>query len=98
MTSLRKHPKQSEVIVYSKDYCPYCVAAKNLLTQRGVGYQEIDVTNDEKLYKEMLDRAAPRRTVPQIFIAGSGIGGFDDMRKLDTEGKLESLIFPNGRD
>ena len=46
MASLDKDPRQSEILVYSKDYCPYCVAAKNLLTQKGVGYQEIDVTRD----------------------------------------------------
>jgi len=86
--------KVAEVIVYSKDYCPYCVAAKNLLTQKGIAYQEIDVGKDTAQYEDMLRRAAPRRTVPQIFIAGQPIGGFDDMKKLEQEGKLDSLLFP----
>jgi glutaredoxin 3 len=94
---LAKHPKQAEILVYTKDYCPYCVAAKNLLNQKGVGYQEIDVTNDPQQFQEMLTKAAPRRTVPQIFIGGRGIGGFDDMKALDGKGELEGLLFPSGR-
>lgn len=94
MEPLRKHPDQADVIVYSKDYCPYCVAAKNLLTQKGVGYTEIDVQNDQKAFEEMLVKVAPRRTVPQIFIGGTGIGGYDDMKKLDAESKLDALLFP----
>lgn len=95
--SLSPHPKQVEVVVYSKDYCPYCVAAMNLLTQKGVGYKLIDVSGSEALQKEMWERAKPRRTVPQIFINGVGIGGFDDMKALDQAGSLESLLFPDGR-
>ena len=96
-SSLPKNPKQSDIVVYTKDYCPYCVAAKNLLTQKGVAFEEIDVSDDEKSLQTMLKKAAPRRTVPQIFIADQAVGGFDDMKKLDTEGKLEGLIFPSGR-
>jgi glutaredoxin 3 len=94
MESLRKRPGQADIVVYTKDYCPYCVAAKNLLTQKGVAFSEIDVQNDQKAYDEMLRKVAPRRTVPQIFIGGTGIGGYDDMKKLDADGKLDSLLFP----
>ena len=97
MQSLPIHPKQAEVIVYSKDYCPYCDAVKNFFTKKGVGYVEIDVTHDQDKFNEMLTRSHPRRTVPQVFIDGVGVGGFDDTKKLDTEAKLESLLFPNGR-
>lgn len=97
MESLPKHPKQAEIIIYTKDYCPYCVAAKNLFIQKGVGFREIDVTHDELQFAEMLEKSAPRRTVPQIFINGVGVGGFDDTRKLDSENKLEAMLFPNGR-
>jgi glutaredoxin 3 len=97
MESLPKNPKQSQVLVYTKDYCPYCDAAKNLLTQKGVGYDEIDVSQDAKQLKVMLERSAPRRTVPQIFIGETGIGGFTDMQKLDQEGQLEGMLFPAGR-
>jgi glutaredoxin 3 len=95
--SLPKHPKQVNIVVYSKDYCPYCVAAENLLTQKGVAFEEIDVSHDTEKYEEMLKRAAPRRTVPQIFINDVPVGGFDDIKLLDQQGKLESLLFPNGR-
>ncbi len=97
METLPRHPKQATILVYTKDYCPYCDAAKNLLTQRGVAYEEIDVTHDENKFAEMLKKVAPRRTVPQIFIGDQLVGGFDDTKKLDTEGKLEALLFPNGR-
>jgi len=97
MASMTKHPKQADVVMYTKDYCPYCVAAANLLTQKGVVFEEIDVTQDTVRYEEMLKKAAPRRTVPQIFIGGQGVGGFDDIKRLDQDSKLESLLFPSGR-
>jgi len=97
MESLPPHPKQAKIVVYSKDYCPYCVAAMNLLTQKGVAYEVFDVQDDQARYDEMLKKAAPRRTVPQIFINELPIGGYDDMKKMDVEGKLEALLFPAGR-
>lgn len=98
MTEIQKNPKQAEVIVYSKDYCPYCDAAKNLFSQRGVVYQEIDVGVDADQLKIMLEKAAPRRTVPQIFIADEAVGGFDDLKALDDAGSLEGKVFPEGRE
>lgn len=50
---LPKHPKQAEILFYTKDYCPYCVATENLLNQKGVAYTEIDVTHDSVKYQEM---------------------------------------------
>jgi glutaredoxin 3 len=94
---MTKHPKQADVVMYTKDYCPYCVAATNLLTQKGVVFEEIDVTRDTVRYEEMLHKAAPRRTVPQIFIGDQGVGGFDDVKRLDQDSKLEGLLFPQGR-
>jgi len=95
--SLPNHPKQVEVIVYSKDYCPYCDAAKNLLTQKGVGYKEIDVTQDQEQYTIMLEKSKPLRTVPQIFVGETHVGGFDKLKELDQKADLESLIFPQGK-
>jgi glutaredoxin 3 len=97
MKSLPKHPKQANVLIYSKDFCPYCVAAANLLTQKGAGFEVIDVTKDHEQYKIMLEKSAPRRTVPQIFIDEQGMGGFDDIKQMDREGKLEQILFPSGR-
>lgn len=97
MSSIEKNPKQTDVIVYSKDYCPYCDAAKNLLDQKGVVYQEIDVGIDPEQLKIMLEKAAPKRTVPQIVINDECIGGFDDLQALDKASNLEEKVFPQGR-
>ena len=83
-----------KVVVYSKDYCPYCVKAKNLLTKKGVAFEEIDITNDLKKQEEMLAKAEGRRTVPQIFINDKSIGGYDDLHALDVDGKLDPLLQP----
>jgi glutaredoxin 3 len=91
--SLPKHPQQADILIYSKDYCPYCVAAKNLLTQKGVGYEEIDLTQNPELRDEMIKKAGGRTTVPQIFIGSQHIGGFDDLKALDTEKKLDPILF-----
>jgi len=81
-----------KVIVYSKDYCPYCVKAKNLLAKKGVAFDEIDITHDPIKQEEMLAKAEGRRTVPQIFINDTPIGGYDDLHALDTAGKLDPLL------
>jgi glutaredoxin 3 len=93
MTSLPTHPKQASIVVYSKDYCPYCTAAKNLLTQKGVGYKEIDLSKTPELRDEMIQKSGGRTTVPQIFIGTTHVGGFDDMKALDEKNGLEVLIF-----
>ena len=75
------------VTIYTTSACGYCVAAKNLLRRRGIAYEEVDVTgNAEK--RAWLAQTTGRRTVPQIFIRGEGIGGYDELAALDREGKL----------
>jgi glutaredoxin 3 len=91
--SLPKHPQQADIVIYSKDYCPYCVAAKNLLTQKGVGFDEIDLSQQPELRDEMIKKAGGRTTVPQIFIGSQHVGGFDDLKALDTAKKLDSILF-----
>jgi len=81
----------AEVTVYTTQVCPYCIAAKRLLGQRGVAYQEIDVSNDPGK-RAWLVEATGRRTVPQIFIAGEAIGGFDDLAALDKSGALAKKL------
>lgn len=81
-----------EIIIYTKDYCPYCVRAKQLLKQKGQAFKEIDISRDEKLQQEMIEKSGGRRTVPQIFINGSSIGGFQELQALDSNGKLSSLL------
>jgi glutaredoxin 3 len=70
--------------------CPYCVAAKRLLSERGIEYDEIDVAEDAALRAEIVRRSG-RRTVPQIFIDGRSIGGFDELRSLDEAGQLDGF-------
>ena len=69
---------RSKVTIYSKDYCPYCRAAKQILQVRGIEYNEVDVQVQPEKLTEMLSRSG-RRTVPQIFFGDTHIGGHDDL-------------------
>ena len=80
----------ARVEVYTTPMCPYCVAAKRLLQERGIPYAEHDVANDDALRADVMQRSG-RRTVPQIFIDGRSIGGFEELRALDGAGELEGL-------
>lgn len=80
------------VEIYTTPTCPYCVAAKTLLTKKGVPFTDIDVSRDAALRAAMTQRANGRRTVPQIFIAGTPIGGCDDLHALDHAGKLDPML------
>ncbi len=82
----------AKIEVYSTNYCPYCVRAKDLLKRKGAEFTEIDVTNDDDGRIALVERAGGRRTVPQIFIDDAHIGGFDDLAALDKAGKLDNLI------
>jgi glutaredoxin 3 len=81
----------AEVIIYTTNTCPYCDRAKMLLQQKGLSYDEINVA-DAQIRDEMIERAGGRRTVPQIFINGTHVGGFDDMYALNQQGKLDEII------
>ncbi|MDX2074059.1 MAG: glutaredoxin 3 [Alphaproteobacteria bacterium] len=84
----------SQITIYTKDYCPYCVKAKTLLKQKGVEAKihEIDITRDEKLQAEMMEKSGGQRTVPQIFIGDTHVGGADALYTLNNEGKLDPLL------
>ena len=82
---------RAEVVMYSTAICPYCVAAKNFLKQRGVEWREVRVDLDPVARAEMLEKAR-RTSVPQIFINGQHVGGFDDMVALDRAGGLAPLL------
>src|SRR5436853_3976804 len=81
-----------EIAIYTTRYCPYCHAAKRLLTRRGVEFTEIDVSGDPKGRSDMVARANGRMTVPQIFIGSTHVGGYDDLSALDKAGKLDPLL------
>jgi len=79
------------VEIYHKTWCPYCHAALRLLDNKGVAYRAIDVTTDRARERQMIERSG-RHTVPEIFVDGELIGGFDDLAALDREGSLDGLL------
>ena len=81
----------SEVTIYTKPYCPYCVRALDLLEKKGVAFTEIEAAFDPEKRQEMMQRSG-RATFPQIFVGDRHIGGCDDMMALDREGKLDPLL------
>lgn len=83
----------SNVTIYTKDYCPYCTKAKNLLKRKGVNdILEIDITQDEDLQAEMISKSGGRKSVPQIFIGNTHVGGCDDLYALESANKLSALL------
>lgn len=81
----------AKVVVYTKENCPYCRMAKQLLTAKKVAFEEVRVDTDSQKLDEMI-RLSNRRTVPQIFINDQSIGGFDDLAALEKSGKLNDLL------
>ena len=82
----------SQIEIYTTRYCPYCHAAKRLLSSKGVEFTEIDVSGDPKGRSDMVARANGRMTVPQIFIGTTHVGGSDDLHALERAGKLDALL------
>ena len=82
----------ARVEIYATQSCPYCHAARGLLQKKGVDYELIDVGREPERRVEMTQRANGRRTVPQIFIDGTHVGGSDDIHALDRQGKLDPLL------
>ena len=81
-----------KIEIYSTAICPYCVAAKNLLKSRGLSYEDIRIDTDLAARTRMLERAAGARTVPQIFINGTHVGGYDDLAAAAHSGQLDRLL------
>lgn len=82
-----------EVIIYTSRICPYCQMAKQLLKQKGVNEITEISTEDPAIRQEMMAKTG-RRTVPQIYIGNTHVGGFDDLRALEQQGKLDALLNP----
>ncbi|NEX48055.1 glutaredoxin 3 [Pseudotabrizicola algicola] len=80
------------VEIYTTPYCPYCLAAKRLLTKKGVTFTEIDVSQHPALRMAMTQRANGSRTVPQIFVGERHVGGSDDLHALEYDGALDALL------
>lgn len=82
----------TEVEIYTTPYCPYCMMAKSLLKSKGVEWREIDLMEEPGRRDEMISRSEGRQTVPQIFVNGSGLGGYDEISALDREGRLDEIL------
>lgn len=78
--------------IYTKFACPFCVRAKHLLDKKGASYAEHDITMGGPKRDEMMERAPMARTVPQIFIGDTHVGGSDDLAALEAAGKLDALL------
>ncbi len=81
----------SKIVIYTTQWCPYCNAAKSLLDEKQVAYEEIDAS-DPQVRMAMVQRANGRRTVPQIFAGEQHLGGYTDIAALDRAGKLAPLL------
>jgi len=84
----------SSIRVYSTRFCPYCVMAKRLLDSKGVAFEDLRIDADPALREEMQAKAPGARTVPQIFIGETHVGGFDQLAALEHAGELEALLAP----
>ena len=82
----------ANVLLYSKDYCPFCHRAKDLLKKLNQNFEEIDLLAHPDKHTEMVSMAGGKSTVPQIFINGQHIGGCDELYALHRAGKLEPLL------
>ena len=80
------------VTIYTGPLCNYCDAAKRLLTRNNVKYKEIDISRVDGAMDEMITKANGKRTIPQIFFDNQHIGGYDDVRALEKENKLQDLL------
>lgn len=81
-----------DVEIYTTPFCGFCHAAKRLLTQKGVSFSEVDVWSEPDRKPEMIQRANGGRTVPQIFVGGTHVGGCDELYALERAGKLDPLL------
>ena len=79
------------VTVYMGPMCGYCDATKRLLTKKNIPYKEINVALDESKLEEMLKKSNGKRTIPQIFIEGFHVGGYEELRALEKKGELDKL-------
>ncbi len=94
--ALRTEIAVAKVELYTTTSCPFCVRAKALLRTKAVQFQEIDVTDDDALREKMIELAGGRRTVPEIFINGQLVGGYDELRAFDKTGELDRMLAQPG--
>jgi glutaredoxin 3 len=80
------------VKIYTTNYCGYCVRAKDLLKRKGVAYEEVDVSGNDEMRAKLVEMSNGQRTVPQIFIGDTHVGGYSDLSQLDRAGKLDPML------
>ena len=81
-----------KVVIYTGPMCNYCSAAKHLLNKKKINYEEIDIGYDDKKREEMLKKSNGAKTVPQIFIGEKHVGGYVELKALETKGELDTLL------
>jgi len=81
-----------KITIYTTPYCPYCISAKALLRRKNAVFEEVDVSGNPDERRKMTERAHGRRTVPQIFVNGTHVGGSDDLHDLERQGRLDPLL------
>lgn len=86
---------QPTVLMYATGTCPYCLRAEQLLTRKGVAIEKVRIDLAPERRAEMMERSG-RRTVPQIFIGDTHVGGCDDLHELEHQGRLDALLQPAG--
>jgi glutaredoxin 3 len=82
----------ADVVIYTRQLCGFCTAAKRLLEKKGVSFKELDATFEPGLKKLMVQKANGRSTFPQIFVGTKHVGGCDELHSLDRAGKLDALL------
>lgn len=82
----------ASIEIYTTPLCGFCHAAKRLLASKDAGYVETDVSGDQTAREAMMQRAGGRHTVPQIFVDGTHVGGYDELAALDRQGKLDPML------
>lgn len=82
----------AKVEIYTTSYCPFCIRAKSLLKNKGIAFSEIDVSDDDAMREKMIELSGGRRTVPEIFINGKIVGGYEELSALDAAGELDAML------
>jgi glutaredoxin 3 len=82
----------ADVVIYTRDFCYYSDAARELLTRKGVAFKDINATGNRALRQEMIEKANGGNTFPQVFIGATHVGGCDELYALEEQGKLDALL------
>ena len=88
----RPRRQMTAVTIYTTETCVFCLRAKDYLRSKGVSYQEVDVTDDDRARADLVKRSNGQRSVPQIFVGDVHVGGYTDLVRLDAEGEFRPLL------